>query len=119
MYTLLMVIFIVDIIILIPLILMQSGSGAQSGMFGSDLTLGAFGAKTSEVLVKFTRWMVIIFFVSAFFLGYIKIKERQEYARRHGNQPPVQQTSSEANSQSSVGTGVNLNIDTNLMKTNP
>ncbi len=75
MSTLLLVIFILSVVLLIPTILMQSGSGAEAGMFGSDLTLGAFGAKTSEVLVKFTRWLVVIFMASAFLYTYIAVKE--------------------------------------------
>ncbi len=75
MSTLLLVIFIISVVLLIPTILMQSGSGAEAGMFGSDLTLGAFGAKTSEVLVKFTRWLVIIFLASAFLFTLIKMRE--------------------------------------------
>ncbi len=108
MFTFLMIIFILDIILLVPVILMQSGSGAQSGVFGSDLTMGAFGAKTSEVLVKFTQWLVGIFIVSAFLMGYIKIKEMQNYARKH----PTQQQTEEATVQtnSTVNTGTNAII---------
>jgi protein translocase SecG subunit len=80
MYTVLMVIFIIDVALLIPTILMQSGSGAEAGMFGSSLTMGAFGAKTSEVLVKFTRWLVAIFMVSAFLLGFLKVREHKRFA---------------------------------------
>lgn len=75
MYSILMVVFVIDVVLLIPVILMQSGSGADAGMFGGDITMGAFGAKTSEVLVKFTKWLVTIFMVTAFFLGFIKIQE--------------------------------------------
>ena len=75
MFTFLLIIFIIDIVLLIPVILMQAGSGAQSGIFGGDITLGAFGAKTSEVLVKFTVWLVAIFFVLALLLNYIKVRE--------------------------------------------
>lgn len=75
MSTLLLVVFIISVVLLIPTILMQSGSGAEAGMFGSDLTLGAFGAKTSEVLVKFTRWLVVIFLASAFLYTFLKVRE--------------------------------------------
>lgn len=80
MYTLLLVIFIVDVVLLIPVILMQSGSGAEAGMFGSSLTLGAFGAKSSEVLVNLTKWLAAIFMIAAFLLGYIKIREAKQYS---------------------------------------
>lgn len=70
---LLFFIFILDVILLIPIVLMQSGSGAQAGLFGSDFASGAFGAKTSEVLVNFTKWLVTIFFLSAFGLAYLHL----------------------------------------------
>jgi len=79
MYTVLMVIFIIDVALLIPTILMQSGSGAEAGMFGSSLTMGAFGAKTSEVLVKFTRWLVAIS------IGFPQGKGTQAIRRRTRN----------------------------------
>lgn len=80
MYTFLLIIFIIDVLLLIPVILMQSGSGAEAGMFGSNLTMGAFGAKTSEVLTNFTKVLVGVFMVLAFLLGYIKIQETKEYS---------------------------------------
>lgn len=79
MYTLLLIIFIVDVLIMIPVILMQSGTGADAGMFGSNLTLGAFGAKSNEVLNNFTKWLVIIFFASTLLMGLIKVREVKAY----------------------------------------
>lgn len=70
---LLFFIFILDVILLIPVVLMQSGSGAQAGLFGSDFASGAFGAKTSEVLVNFTKWLVAIFFLTALGLAYLHL----------------------------------------------
>ncbi len=91
MFTFLLIIFIIVVILLIPTILMQSGSGAQSGMFGNDMTMGAFGAKTSEVLVKFTQWLVGIFMILALILGYLRIQETKSLMRK--NQPvPAEQT---------------------------
>ncbi len=90
MYNLLMVIFVIDVILLVPVILMQSGSGADAGMFGSSLTMGAFGAKTSEVLTNFTRWLVAIFMLSALLLGYLKVREYKAFTQ--SQTPAVQQT---------------------------
>ncbi|URA09859.1 preprotein translocase subunit SecG [Thermospira aquatica] len=70
---LLFFIFVVDVLLLIPVVLMQSGSGAQAGLFGSDFAAGAFGAKTSEVLVSFTKWLVAIFFISSLGLAYLHL----------------------------------------------
>jgi len=68
---------------------MQSGSGAEAGMFGSDLTLGAFGAKSSEVLLKFTRGLVAVFMILAFTLGYMKVIEKKALAAQP--QPTMEQ----------------------------
>jgi len=74
--SLLFIIFILDVILLIPVVLMQSGSGAQAGLFGSDFASGAFGAKTSEVLVNFTKWLVAIFFLTSLGLAYLHLPKK-------------------------------------------
>jgi protein translocase SecG subunit len=90
MYTFLLVIFVVSVLLLIPVILLQSGSGAQSGIFGGDITLGAFGAKTSEVLVNFTKWLVGIFMVTSFLMGWIKVQEAKVYSTSQQQQQQQQ-----------------------------
>lgn len=100
MQTLLMVIFVVDVILLIVVILMQSGSGADAGMFGSSLTMGAFGAKTSETLTNFTRWLVAIFMLTALLLGYLKVREYKAFTQTQNStvqQPQKSQQSQPAN----------------------
>ncbi len=112
MYTFLLIIFIIVVILLIPLILMQTGSGAQSGMFGSDFAMGVFGAKTNEVLVKITKWMVGIFFLLAFLLGYIKVKEVKFYERTREaerlKEAAAQSQPPEVTNSSSEDTNINL-----------
>lgn len=114
MYTLLLIIFILVVILLIPTILLQSGSGAQSGMFGSDLAMGAFGAKTSEVLLNFTKWLVGIFMVLAFLLGYIKIQETKAYVR----QVQPTQTDQNPNQQAAQPSGRQAGQPTNTAQGN-
>ncbi len=102
-FTILLVLFIIVVVLLIPLILMQTGSGAQSGMFGSDFATGVFGAKTNEVLVKITKWMVAAFFVFALALGYIKMREdRLGRPKVEGLQRTEQTASSEQSQESSL-----------------
>jgi protein translocase SecG subunit len=118
MFSFLMVIFILDIILLVPTILLQSGSGAQSGVFGSDLTMGAFGAKTSEVLVNFTKWLVGIFFATAFLMSYIKIREYNNYTHvRQVQEAPGQHNGniiiSNNTTNSLMNTMTNLGLGTN------
>lgn len=122
MFGLLLVIFIIDIVLLLVVILLQSGSGAQSGMFGNDLAMGAFGAKSSEVMVKATKWMVGIFFVTCFLMGFIKVQEYKGLVRdRKAQQVEQQQRQAPVatNTVSNVGVaGTNgasvLPVETNL-----
>lgn len=64
----LLTVFVISIILLIPAILLQT-SGADNGVLASNMTAGAFGAKSNEVLVKFTAWMATLFLVSALLLS--------------------------------------------------
>lgn len=107
MYTFLLIIFIVTVLLLIPTILLQSGSGAQSGIFGGDITLGAFGAKTSEVLVNFTKWLVGIFMVTSFLMGYIKVQENKAYTRQPRQQQSDQEITSQTNGMTNATGGTN------------
>lgn len=75
MFTFLLVVFIIDVILLIVVVLMQSGSGADAGLFGGSLTQGAFGAKSSEALVKITGWLVAIFMIFAFLMGFLQVQK--------------------------------------------
>jgi protein translocase SecG subunit len=115
MFTLLLIIFVLDLILLIPIILLQSGSGAQAGVFGGDMTFGAFGAKTSEVLVNMTKWLVGIFLAAAFLLGYIKVQETKAYTGRPQQQ---QQSSGDNNPSSSVSQDTNGFTNQEGLKTN-
>jgi protein translocase SecG subunit len=108
MFTLLLIIFILSIILLIPVILLQSGSGAQSGLMGNDLTMGAFGAKTSEVLVNFTKWLLAIFLTSAFILGWMTLQDRKHLTRQ------IKTTSSEQAGASSEANNAQVTPDTNI-----
>lgn len=56
-------IFVISILLLIPAILLQST--AETGIFSSNITAGAFGARSNEVLVQFTAWCTVIFVASA------------------------------------------------------
>ncbi|MGL4366828.1 MAG: preprotein translocase subunit SecG [Brevinemataceae bacterium] len=68
----LLTLFIISIILLIPTIMLQSGS--DGGIMSSNITSGAFGAKSNEILIKFTSWLVTIFMVSALLLSIHFVK---------------------------------------------
>lgn len=109
MFTLLLVLFIIDVLLLIPIILLQSGSGAQSGVFGSDLAMGAFGAKSSEVMVKVTKWLVGGFLVLSFFMGFIKVQETKAYTRKA---PAQEQSAPDISADTNSFTNTTLNTNT-------
>ncbi len=69
--TLLWIVFIVDSILLVLIVLLQSGrGGGLSGMLGGGgMAEAALGPKTG--LPKITAWMAAIFFVSAILIGYM------------------------------------------------
>lgn len=83
--------FVISIILLIPAILLQS-NGADNGVFSSNITAGAFGARSNEILVKFTSYCATIFIVSALLLSihFIRISEIQEVEETI--QAPTEQT---------------------------
>jgi len=71
-------IFVLTIILLIPTILIQA-SGADNGVFSSNITAGAFGARSNEILVKFTSWLVAIFIGVALLLSIYFIQVSSPY----------------------------------------
>jgi protein translocase SecG subunit len=80
----LLTLFIISIVLLIPAILLQS-NGADNGMFSSNITAGAFGARSNEVLVKFTTYCVTIFIVSALLLSIHFIRATEVSAAPTGD----------------------------------
>ena len=64
------IIFIVDAILLVLIVLLQSGrGGGLSGMFGGGGAQAALGPKTG--LPKITGWMAAIFFAAALLIGLL------------------------------------------------
>ncbi|MGL5722804.1 MAG: preprotein translocase subunit SecG [Brevinema sp.] len=68
MIILLFTLFVISIVLLIPAVLLQSTS--ETGIFSSNITAGAFGARSNEILVKFTAWCTAIFILSALAMSY-------------------------------------------------
>lgn len=117
MYNFLLIIFIIDIILLIPVILMQSGSGAESGI-GMDMTLSAFGAKTSEFMLKLTKWLVGIFFVTSFLLGYIKVQETKMFIKKKVPEQQIDQTKSQIPVEETQSVITNQETQSNIINSN-
>ncbi|MGL5254117.1 MAG: preprotein translocase subunit SecG [Brevinema sp.] len=68
MIIVLFTLFIISIVLLIPAVLLQSTS--DTGIFSSNITAGAFGARSNEILVKFTAWCAGIFILTALAMSY-------------------------------------------------
>ncbi|MGL4676431.1 MAG: preprotein translocase subunit SecG [Brevinema sp.] len=64
----LLTMFVISIVLLIPTILLQT-NGADNGVMSSQAIAGAFGARSNEILVKFTAYCVTVFIVSALLLS--------------------------------------------------
>jgi preprotein translocase subunit SecG len=81
--TLLWIVFVVDSILLILIVLLQSGrGGGLSGMLGGGMAEAAVGPKTG--LPRITAWMAGIFFVSAILIGYVTRGENLGTLKRPG-----------------------------------
>lgn len=74
----LLTIFIISIVLLIPTILLQT-NGANNGMLSSNITAGAFGARSNEILVKFTSYCITVFIASALLLSIHFIRLNSEF----------------------------------------
>ena len=72
----LLTIFIISIVLLIPTILLQT-NGANNGMLSSNITAGAFGARSNEILVKFTSYCITVFIASALLLSIHYIRDNE------------------------------------------
>ena len=77
----LLTIFIISIVLLIPTILLQT-NGANNGMLSSNITAGAFGARSNEILVKFTSYCITVFIASALLLSIHFIRLDKEFVAK-------------------------------------
>ncbi|MDH5718517.1 MAG: preprotein translocase subunit SecG [Spirochaetia bacterium] len=114
--SILTVIFIINSVLVILIILIQSNRSAGMGIFGGG-SQSAFGSSSADVLTKITGIMVTLFIVLGFSLAFIKSKsggaeelrkelerERQETSAQKENEaaetqeqpalsgPPVEET---------------------------
>lgn len=78
-------IHVIVCMLLIGIILIQSGKGqGLAGAFGSFAGGAAhnlFGARTTDVLTKVTAYLALIFFISAFTLAFVQMKQTQSIVR--------------------------------------
>ncbi len=84
----LLFVFVVTGLLLILAILMQrSKQDGLGAAFGGGLTETVFGAQTSTVLVRFTSWLIGIFFLAAISLawlyGHVQHEKSDLYKKLH------------------------------------
>lgn len=93
MYGILLTIHIIIAVMLIGLVLIQQGKGAQTGAaFGSGASTTIFGSQGSGgFLSRFTGILAACFFVISLSLAFILNKESRA-ARNVGTSAPVTQT---------------------------
>jgi len=91
----LLVIYILVALLMVLVILMQRPKSEGLGAaFGGGVTENIFGAQTTNVLVKFTGWLTVIFFALTFALSVLyshktsrDIGLRQQLLKRQTNAP--------------------------------
>ena len=103
-----LVLFVLVAALMVLVILMQRPKSEGLGAaFGAGVTENIFGAQTTNVLVKFTTWLVGIFFALTFALSVLYAHQStasSAFRRELMKNQPVSQTSpTPAGAQSSPG----------------
>lgn len=91
MYQLILVLHVIIAIVLIGLVLIQHGKGADIGAsFGSGASNTVFGSQgTGGFLFKLTGGLALAFFVTSLSLSYIVSTQYQKAARQAIPQQPI------------------------------
>lgn len=110
---LLLALFVLDSIILILIVLMQRPKSEGLGAaFGGGMTDNLFGAQTTNVLAKFTRWLGGIFFFLALVLSILYAKQSARKSTIQAevlkNAKPVESPAPAASAAPVLPTGVPL-----------
>ncbi len=93
----LLTLFIISIVLLIPTILLQT-NGANNGMMSAQSMAGAFGARSNEILVKFTAYCVTVFITTALLLSIHFIRlSNVSYSDNYAGSNVVEQAMEENN----------------------
>jgi len=92
--TVLNIFFIIVSILLVLLILMQSGRSSGMGLFGGSGSQSAFGAGSADVLTKTTAVLVALFMLLGLGMAAIKSKETnvQKIQEKFTEKPGLEDT---------------------------
>lgn len=95
MYQLILVVHVLVAMVLIGLVLIQHGKGADMGAaFGSGASGTVFGSQgTGGFLFKLTGGLALVFFVTSLSLSYIVSSQYQKASQQAIPQPIVNQKS--------------------------
>lgn len=95
LYSFFMILFILCCLVLVTVILMQSGRGeGLAGMVSSDNVQSALGPRASDVLEKITWGVVVVFFAFTIFLSVFTTQRKGSIVDKvqvEQPQQPVQQ----------------------------
>ena len=75
MVTFLAIVFGFASVLLIVLVMLQSGKGAGMGIFGGGASSSAFGVQSGNILTKITTILGVLFFACAILIGIIISKD--------------------------------------------
>ena len=107
--TVLLSLLVIDALVLIALVLIQQGKGADVGAaFGSGSSNTVFGSSGgATAMTRITTWLSIGFFVIAFGLAYTA-KERSEQANQLGIPQVVDKAGDDSGGQGDLSPGTDL-----------
>ncbi len=69
------------LLLLLVTLMQRSKNDGIGATFGSGITESVFGAQTSNVLVKATTWLTVLFFASAVSLAYLFGEQNREKSK--------------------------------------
>jgi preprotein translocase subunit SecG len=90
---LLFVFVVVGLLLILAILMQRSKQDGLGAAFGGGLTETVFGAQTSSVLVRFTSWLIGLFFATAITLAWLYGHAQREksdlYKRLHPEAAPA------------------------------
>lgn len=90
MFTLLLVIHITVAIILVMVVLLQSGRGAELGAAFGGMGQATYGASKSTFISKFTTGIAIVFMSTSLSLAFLTTDRNQSSLLKNRNAPAAQ-----------------------------
>ena len=110
MILVLTVLFFIVAVLLMVIVLIQPGSSGGMGFIGGG-SQSAFGAKTGNVLTRFTTILAALFLLVSFVLGYLNARTGKVETKEMLNvQKEVQQLPDQQTSSGSTGEDIGVDV---------